>query len=161
MTLKKSSLVVAPTKDGGGGEPTTPHQLEGCGIVIGSLLLVPGSDWTTWRKEVTSQRGPNTVFIHPQFPLREMEYLRCLTFVSIRRRIEGLLQFLDRCRVLDVARCEALMGEVAWLKEVVASNWPDEASEEVKRVNDLADVLTSRLIELPKIQVLEAVKIED
>jgi len=160
MTIRTSHLVGILLKDRS-GEPAISYQLDGYGVVIGSLLLVPGDVRNLWLKEEMKQCGLHVTTLHPQFPPDEMEYLRGLAFGGIRKRVEDILKALDECRALRDAQCKKLMDEVMWIKEVLVSYWPHEACDEVKRVSDLADVLISRLIELSKPKVLEVVRIAD
>ena len=90
-----------------------------------------------------------------------MGYLLETACLIIRKRIESLLHLLDDYKILKDADRNTLMDEAKRIKEFLTYCWPDETCDEMKRVNDLADVLISRLIELSKIQVVGVVKIED
>ena len=160
MALKESSFIVASIKNGR-DESSTSEQLNGCGILIGNLILVPRQDRNIWSREKLKQTGLHIVSLHPQFSAQEMNYLLDDAFIRIKKRIEGLLKSLDKCTVLMDDQCTVLVAEVKWIKEVLSSCWPGETCDEVNRVNDLADVLISRLFELSKVQVVRIVKIEN
>lgn len=159
MTPRNPCLVTILLKDER-GEPAITNQLEGCGIFVGSLMLVPKGVLGLRLKEEMRQRGLRVATLHPQFPPEETEYLRDLAVLGIRRRVESILKALDEGGVKGIQH-KGLMEEVKWIKEVLAPHRPYEACNEVKEVSDLVDVLTSRLIELSKPQVLEVVRIEN
>jgi hypothetical protein len=159
MELRESSFVVVSVRNGREGSAAS-EELSRCGITIGSLLLVPRGTLNIRFKEKAKQYGLQTFAVHPQFSTEETTYLLDNIFVSIKRRIEGLLRSLDACTALEDTEREVLAEEVKWIKKVLASYWRGEACDEVKRVNDLADVLISRIIELSRVQVLKVVKIE-
>jgi hypothetical protein len=160
MELGESSFVVVSIRNGKEGSAAS-EELNKCGITIGSLLLVPKGTLNIRFKEKAKQYGLQTVAVHPQFSTEETRYLLDNVFVSIKRRIEVLLRSLDGCIALEDEERGLLVEEVKWIKEVLASCWPDETCDEVKRVNDLASVLTSRIMELSKVQVLRVIKIEN
>jgi len=159
--MPKTSCLIGILLKDGREETAISYQLDGRGVVIGSLLLVPEGIRSLSLKEEMRQCGLRVATLHPQFSPDEMEYLRSLAFGGVRKRVEDILKALDECRMLKDAQCKRLLDEVGWIKETLASYWANEMCDEVKRVNDLADVLISRLIELSKPQVLEVVKIAD
>ena len=144
-----------------GKETAIPYQLDGSGIVLGSLLLVPGGVQGLQVEEDLRKQGLRVAALHPQFPPDEMEYLRDLASMGIRKRVEEIHKMLDGDVKLRGSQCRRILDEARWIKDVLAYYWPHEAGDEVKRVNDLTDVLISRLFELSKPQVLEVVRIED
>jgi hypothetical protein len=160
MELRESSFVLVLMRNGKEGSAVS-EELSRYGITIGSLLLVPRGTLNILFREKAKQYGLQTVALHPQFSTEETRYLQDRAFVGIKRRIEGLLRSLDTCMALEDTERDLLAEEVKWIREVLASYWPDETCDEVKRVNDLAYVLISRIMELSKVQVLKVVKIEN
>ena len=152
MTYNKPSLVIIPAKT---GEKELDY-----GITVGRLVLTLGGDCNLLFKDEQGQIHARPA-IHPQFSPEEAEYLLETAFVMIKNRVESLHRLLDDGKILEDAHRDALMDEVRRIKEFLMYCWPDEPCDELKRVNDLADVLISRLIELSKIQVVGVVKIED
>lgn len=137
------------------------EQPYGCGIPIGSLFLLPDEKRIIEFRESMKKNGFNVTILRTQLSFNETEELRDIVFIGIRKRIEGLLRLLDRNCIFEGFQIETLIGEVKWMKEVLASYQISEEYSEIERVNDLADVLISRFIEVSRVQVLEVVKIED
>jgi len=148
-------------EDGGKISEIT-SQFEGCGIVLGSLLLVPRGVQSLRLKEKIRQLGLRPAVLHPQFSPDETEYLQGLALSRIIKHVEDMNKALDECTSLKNTQCERMLDEAKWIKDVLTSYQScGTVASEVERVNDLVDVLISRLIELSKPQVLGVVKIED
>ncbi len=158
--MSETYLAVALLQDKA-EKPETSNSLQEYGVVVGSLLLIPRGIRGAQVKEKLCERGLHAVVVHPYFPVEEAENLQNLVLLRLREHAEKMLKELDACKILDRADCERWVEEVKLDKEILSSYWSEDISDAVKKVNDLIDVVISRLIDLSKPQIMEVVKIEN
>jgi hypothetical protein len=127
-----------------------PGDLRDRGIFLGYLIVAPSD-------RVGSLRLKR---LHPRFDLGETAYLKKLALKRMWETVERRLQETDEVNNLTEERREEMEHEITGFKDLLETYRYDDAADEVDKISDMADIVLTRLMERPKVRVLEVIQIE-